>query len=506
MSGDVTYQSLKRLTWLPERDASDNGNVIAGQEYDNVYFNGGAINNATLTNCTIVGSSSPKSFSGGYKVALAGDSITRQVNDIAYSAGSNSRLNDEALGYIGWLQFYSRFAFDYELTIGAYDFPAQTIDPVTSGNFGISGNNTTQLLARIQDVVDYAPDICFLCIGTNDISSTSTSYATITSNMTGIVNALTNAGILVVWTPITPRSYWGALTAGEIVTRRNVMMRVNDFIRQFPYTNSNPQVIVCDTWPEMCDSTSADGDPIAGILQTGDNLHFAPKGGQIWGRELWDLLQTIIPPRPNRLPVSQRDVYQATENPTGNLLTNGLLTGTAGSKGTDVSGNVATSMIASRSASAGTFLVVASKGGTSMDGTPGTYQRFVITGNGAGDADDSLTLKQTVDITTNFAAGDIIEAGCNAAWTGVTGTFREMKLGMEIYDSVAGQYTISFLDQFSNTDPFPNADASGMFKTQPFQIPATATGLNLRVTIRFDNTGACGGTFDIGNMFIRKVV
>lgn len=56
MSGDVTYQALKRLSWLPERESLDNGNVIAGQEYDNVYFNGGAANNLEVAAAVITGS------------------------------------------------------------------------------------------------------------------------------------------------------------------------------------------------------------------------------------------------------------------------------------------------------------------------------------------------------------------------------------------------------------------------------------------------------------------
>lgn len=55
MSGDTTYQALKRLSYLLERDALDNGSVIAGQDYDNVYFIGGNGQNLILTNCTING-------------------------------------------------------------------------------------------------------------------------------------------------------------------------------------------------------------------------------------------------------------------------------------------------------------------------------------------------------------------------------------------------------------------------------------------------------------------
>jgi len=71
---DVTYQALKRLTWLPEREAADNGNVIAGQEYDDVYFVGGEISNVTLTNVTINGTATARTervitAAGGVTVA-----------------------------------------------------------------------------------------------------------------------------------------------------------------------------------------------------------------------------------------------------------------------------------------------------------------------------------------------------------------------------------------------------------------------------------------------------
>lgn len=55
MSGDTTLQALKRQSWLPDRDANENGTVIAGQEYYDVEFVGGAISNVTLTDVTING-------------------------------------------------------------------------------------------------------------------------------------------------------------------------------------------------------------------------------------------------------------------------------------------------------------------------------------------------------------------------------------------------------------------------------------------------------------------
>lgn len=55
MSGDVTIQALKRQTWLPDRDSTENGLLIAGQEYDDVYFVGGEISNVDLVDVTIDG-------------------------------------------------------------------------------------------------------------------------------------------------------------------------------------------------------------------------------------------------------------------------------------------------------------------------------------------------------------------------------------------------------------------------------------------------------------------
>jgi len=55
VSGDTTYQALERLTYMPDRDASLNGLVIAGQKYYDVYFTGGTIANTTITGGIING-------------------------------------------------------------------------------------------------------------------------------------------------------------------------------------------------------------------------------------------------------------------------------------------------------------------------------------------------------------------------------------------------------------------------------------------------------------------
>jgi lysophospholipase L1-like esterase len=64
-------------------------------------------------------------------------------------------------------------------------------------NAGIAGQNTTQWAARVaSDVIAYAPSRCFVPVGSPNDSASSISFATTKANITSIVNALLNAGIL----------------------------------------------------------------------------------------------------------------------------------------------------------------------------------------------------------------------------------------------------------------------------------------------------------------------
>lgn len=59
MSGDVTIGALKRVSRIPDND--NFGNLIAGQNYWDIFFTGGSASNLTLTNCTLI----PASGGGG---------------------------------------------------------------------------------------------------------------------------------------------------------------------------------------------------------------------------------------------------------------------------------------------------------------------------------------------------------------------------------------------------------------------------------------------------------
>ena len=53
MSGDTTYQSLERLSHMPDKTSPTQGDRIAGQKYYDVLITGGEISNVTLSNVNI---------------------------------------------------------------------------------------------------------------------------------------------------------------------------------------------------------------------------------------------------------------------------------------------------------------------------------------------------------------------------------------------------------------------------------------------------------------------
>lgn len=65
MAGDTTKQMLKRVSWLPEREDGDNGTLMAGQEYDDVFIAGGTIQNVDLLNIDTISLDIPLDITSG---------------------------------------------------------------------------------------------------------------------------------------------------------------------------------------------------------------------------------------------------------------------------------------------------------------------------------------------------------------------------------------------------------------------------------------------------------
>jgi lysophospholipase L1-like esterase len=135
------------------------------------------------------------------RIVFLGDSIT--------SARGFSGFADWALSYAG-----GRYALPKVGSNGAGP---------TGWNQGVSGNTSTQVLARIANVTADAPAVCPVLIGTNDIGTTSDSAATITGRIRSIYDGLLVAGIRPIGLTLLPRT---AFDAGQNAR----LAGVNEFI------------------------------------------------------------------------------------------------------------------------------------------------------------------------------------------------------------------------------------------------------------------------------------
>jgi lysophospholipase L1-like esterase len=125
------------------------------------------------------------------------------------------------------------------------------------GNAGVSGNNTTQILARVPDAIALAPAIVTVLGGTNDLTQ-SVTFATWSANIKSIAAQLRAAGIRVVLCTIPPRGNTTYLTT---------QTTWNTWLRQF----------AADNRYDLLDFYTLLADPATGMYKSGydsgDALH-----------------------------------------------------------------------------------------------------------------------------------------------------------------------------------------------------------------------------------------
>ncbi len=415
---------------------------------------------------------------------LLGDSITGQNTD----TGTNKNAYHGPRGYMSWAQIRMGFPFNY--TVGN----AGT-NTIIGDNKGVSGDTTALMLARLQaDVLNRNPDIVFVLGGTNDINS-GTSYASVTGNLNSIYSQILARGAMVAAIPVTPRT---SASDWSSSARRQVHHAVNQWIRDKALSTQG--MILVDPYSVMIDPTTANGDARSGF--TADGLHFAPIGAFYIGKLIADIFSPLM--RPCK-PVfcSQSDTYDAPNNPYGNMVTNGLHTGTGGTAGTGATGSVATNWQAFRNSGTSATTITASKT-TRSDGLPGDVQQLVVaTGGGSGASVCYFTTSPS-DVTTGVDTNSWYEAACEIDVSGITGTGGISGIYLELWDTSTNGARVRCLQTYAGTK-FPDVSWSGILKTPALQ-PTGTTGLRFRVAIEMDEAVTSSVTVKVSRCYLRKLV
>jgi lysophospholipase L1-like esterase len=198
-------------------------------------------------------------------------------------------------------------------------------------NAGVSGNTTSQMLARIDaDVLAYKPKYCIFMGGTNDVGG-DVPYETTVANYKAIFTRLKTAGITVVVCTMTPRTF---TTQARLAN----MLALNRFLQD--YVTNNSGFLLIDLYRPMLDystiTTVSQGTPVASWFD-GAGLHPLSQGAVKMGASAQRQLGAHI----SRLPRRSQANWNGTNGDSANKITNGMfMSGSGGVLGLGASGTV----------------------------------------------------------------------------------------------------------------------------------------------------------------------
>ena len=419
----------------------------------------------------------------GIKIAAIGTSLV-QYN----SNATSTKISNYSRGPIAWAQVKGP-EFVYGVWHDTTDVNGRNF---TGANHGVSGETSTQIIARLAALVAMLPDIVIVDNGTNEMATDS--YDTIIANSETIYKTLIDAGMQVIILPVLARATSSWASGSE--TRKKAQ-RVNAWKRW--YAAKTPACMYFDWNQPWVDPASADGEPLTGYSD--DGIHENVKGAYYIGKALATYLTGFLPPR-QPLIVGQDDDYDATYNPMGNIFPNPMMQGTAGVEGTGATGDTATSCRIERSTGSAVTVVAAKE--TRSDNN-GDWQVLTFTPSGSA-LERFLLRTSTADMTHSFAAGTWVQAACDidvAAYSG----WKSIQLYLK--DQGTGGVTGLALEEYDNAgtlQPFPTEAWSGKLVTPPFQIVSGSTALRTRVEMELDGAVAGSPVIKVGSWRVSAVL
>ncbi len=349
--------------------------------------------------------------------------------------------------------------------------------------FGVSGDRTDQMLARMPAVIATRAGIFHLWAGVNDIAqnypTATTSGATAAMNIIAMSETARLAGMKVI---IELEVGANGLTAAQITQVNELNARLADYAENAPNVYLN-------------DARSAVMQPTAGTsalaFKTGfslDGTHEISRAAYYHALTLIPLLTQLIPPRPvmvrsaTSVPANGR--YQLLANPIFATATGGTLSG-ANATGTVPSG----------------WTGVASGGATATFGTQsdveGIGNNVTMTCQWAASG-DACRLAQTVQ-TADWSPGDILQATATVQVTGASACLAATRLVMGV-----NGYFDATLSGTNITDGYhaigagsvgPNETYTVTLMTRPITVPAYTSRSFVAGTLYVE--GSCAGTVNV---------
>lgn len=261
---------------------------------------------------------------GGRTVTTDGTALRLVTVGSSYtqmsSGWSANKITNGLRGRIPWLNYRNNQQFEYDVW-RCWDASANAWK-LLGCNQGFGGQLSSQILARAPYILALKPDVLDLQIGDND-HATLTAAATM-ANVRALCQQALDSGVrLIRLYGSLPRLTTGnGWPAGNVARkRRNACNRMKR-----AYASSTRGVVYVNPDQTMLNLASADGAGITSLYY--DGVHQVATGGLALCKAA-EAAGGLTTAGVQRV-IANDDVYDAVENPHGNLFNNGILAGATG--------------------------------------------------------------------------------------------------------------------------------------------------------------------------------
>lgn len=445
-------------------------------------------------------------------IALSGGLLAGRA---AYLYGPQGRPRNNRIASIGdsltYLNWHNTPSSDpatvRTMQSRGWQFWAQTLSGgkvlfSEDATFGISGQTSTQILARIPAALAATDAGAFTLLATtNDRTATNDlSLQTSKDNVTAAISLITGAGrlcFLIIPPPIGFAGGTGGVTGYPSANQIKTHMACIEWMRRV--ASRMPGVVIVDAFANLVDPADASAGFNSTVAGPSDTAHFGTAGAYYIGKAFADQVNVIYP-APGFINIHSADVYDATYNPAGNMITNGAMTGTAGTQsagGSTMSGQVATSWSLTGSSATG-LTVVASK----VTSGQRTMQQLVISGTPSA---DTSYIELAQNISAAYAQGESVSGQVWVEVDAGSSGVRGIVLDTRVQDTGSASTNAAAGYQSSPASVFyPSAAWSGLVIAPALPIPAGPNNLRTRLRVFGQGSQAISLTVRFGEVSLRK--
>lgn len=348
--------------------------------------------------------------------------------------------------------------------------------------YGMGGVASYELVNAVWQFKQLPADVFVISVGTNDVNnvSSATQITTFKTSMTSMFTELLAAGKFLIVCSIPIRN-------ANTTNQRKALHAMNRWLEDQCF--ASPSMYFADITTPITDT--ANGNWRSGY--SSDNIHPINAGADAMGKAVADVIGLM--PLTGPYMSGYDDVYDATYNPYGNILSTAgmaVMNGTSGTAGTGASGSFATGWTCNRFS--GSAMTLTGSKVARTDGVPGDWQQIAFASAAANEFGQIYT-SAAMAVTAGVAYEFYFEVQIPSAATGLLGVYANLDFNAGADSEVFGR----------NGNVAPSYAAGTKFTIGgTFIVPTGAT--TVQPALRIGSAAGGSGSVQFGRCVIRRKV